>query len=49
MSQSRIYFAVFVDVGRDHPRARGVVEVDDGAFADVDEEANVLLAPNREC
>jgi len=43
MSQARVNLAVLIDVGSNHPRARGVVEVEDGAFADVDEEANVLL------
>lgn len=45
VSEPRVYFAVFVDVGRYHPGARGVVEVEDAAFADVDVEAYVLLAP----
>ena len=45
MSEPRIHLAVFVDVGRYHPGARLVVQVEDAAFADVDVEAYVLLAP----
>jgi len=44
MPETRIHFTILVDVGRDHPRARQVVQVEDGAFADVDEEANITLA-----
>lgn len=45
MSQSRVYLAVFINVRCDHPRTRGMVKVEDRAFADVDKEADVLLAP----
>lgn len=38
MAQTGVHFAVFVDVGRDHPRTGDVVQVVDGAFADVEEE-----------
>jgi hypothetical protein len=48
MSQSRINLAVPIDVRGDHPRTRGMVEVEDSAFANIDEETNVLLAP-EEC
>ena len=44
MPEPRVYFAVFIDVGSYHPGAGGVVEVVDCAFADVDKEADVLLA-----
>lgn len=44
VSQSRIHLAILIDIRRDHPRTRGMVEVKNRAFADIDEEANVLLA-----
>ena len=39
MAQTGVHFAVFVDVRGDHPGAGDVVQVVDGAFADVEEEA----------
>jgi hypothetical protein len=39
VSQTGVDFAVFVDVGCDHPGAGDVVEVVDSAFTDVEEEA----------
>jgi hypothetical protein len=48
MSESRIHLAVPIDVRCNHPRARGMVEVEHRAFADVDEEANVLLTPGED-
>lgn len=44
MSKTGVDLAVLVDVGGDHPGAGCVVHVEDGAFADVDEEPDVLLA-----
>ncbi len=44
MSKTWVYFAVLIDVGGDHPGAGSVVEVVDCTFADIDEEADVLLA-----
>ena len=49
MSQAGVNLAVFVDVRCYHPGAGYVVEVKDGAFADVYEEADVLLAPVEAC
>lgn len=43
-AQARVDLAVAVEVGRVVPRAVVVVKVEDGAFADVDEEADVLAA-----
>jgi hypothetical protein len=48
MSQSRINLTILIDIWCDHPRTRGMVEVKHCAFADIDEEANILLAPKRE-
>ncbi len=48
VSQTRVDFAVFVDVGSYHPRAGFVVQVEDAAFADVDEEADVLLTSGKQ-
>ncbi len=45
MAESGVHFAVFVNVWSYHPGAGDVVEIEDAAFADVDEEANVSLAP----
>jgi hypothetical protein len=45
--QSRIYLTVFINIRCDHPRARGVVEVEYCALADVDKETDVLLAPGE--
>jgi len=39
MAQSGVHFAVFVDVRGDHPGARDMVQVVDGAFTDVKKEA----------
>lgn len=39
VSQARVHLAVFVNVGCNHPGAGDVVQVVDGAFADVEEEA----------
>jgi hypothetical protein len=47
VSESRVHLAVFIDVGCDHPGAGLVVQVEDAAFADVDVEADVLLAPSK--
>ena len=44
MSQSRVNFAVFIDVGCDHPGAGGEVYVVDAAFTNVDVETHVPLA-----
>lgn len=43
-TKAGVDFAVAVEVGGKVPRAIVVVEVEDGAFADVDEEADVLAA-----
>ncbi len=48
MSESRIHLAVPIDVRCNHPGARGMVEVEHRAFADVDEEADVLLASEED-
>lgn len=48
VSESRIHLAVPIDVRCNHPRARGMVEVEHRAFADVNEEADVLLAPGED-
>lgn len=39
-----IDLAVFVQIGRVGPGAVAGVKVEDGAFADVDEEANAVVA-----
>jgi hypothetical protein len=39
-----VHLTIFVYVRSDHPGARLVVEIEDAAFADVDEETNVFLA-----
>jgi hypothetical protein len=44
VSQSRIHFTILIDIRCDHPRTRGVVQVKDRAFADVDEETDIFLA-----
>jgi len=44
VSKSWVDFAIFVDVWCYHPGAGLVVQVEDAAFADVDIEADVLLA-----
>jgi len=43
VSQSRIHLTILIDIRCDHPRTRGMVQVKDRAFADVDEETDVLL------
>ena len=43
-AEARIHFAMPVEVRCEVPGAVAVVEVKDGAFADVDEETNVLAA-----
>lgn len=45
MSKTWVNFTVLVDVWCYHPRTRGVVQVEDCALADVDEETNIFLAP----
>jgi hypothetical protein len=45
MSEPRVNLAVLINIGSDHPAARQVVEVEDAALADVDEESDVGLAP----
>jgi hypothetical protein len=47
-AETHVDFAVAVEVGGVVPRAALIVEVEDGAFADVDEEADVFTAPERE-
>ena len=42
MSQARIYLAIFINVGSDHPGTGFVVEIEDAAFPDVDVESDVL-------
>ena len=49
MAESGVDFTVFVDVGSDHPGAGDVVEVEDAAFTDIDEQANILLASENGC
>lgn len=44
-SQAGVDFTVSVEVRSKVPRAVVVVEVEDGTFADVDEEADVFTAP----
>ena len=48
VSESRIHLAVSINVRCNHPRARGMVEVEHRTFANVDEEADVLLAPGED-
>jgi len=43
MSETRINFSIFVDVGRDHPATGRVVQVEDCTFTDVDEQSDVSL------
>lgn len=43
-SQARVDFAVTVEIGRKVPRAIVVVEVEHRAFADVDEQSDILAA-----
>ena len=43
-SDSRVYFTVLVEVGRVVPAADLVVQVEDHALADVDEEADIDAA-----
>lgn len=45
MSQPHVRLAVLVHVGRVAPRPAKPVEVEGRALADVDEEADVALAP----
>lgn len=45
VAEPHVGLAVFVNVRGVAERARHAVEVKDAALADVDEEANVLLAP----
>jgi len=44
MSQPRVNLTIFINVWCYHPGARLMVQVEDAAFADIDEETNVLLA-----
>lgn len=47
VSKPWINFTISVDIRRDHPRARHMVEIVDTAFADVDVETDVLLASRK--
>lgn len=47
-AETHVDFAVAVEVGGVVPRAALVVEIEDGAFTDVDEEADVFAAPEDE-
>jgi len=44
--QTRIHFAIFVDIRCHRPRSRFVVKVKDAALSDIDEKADILLAPD---
>lgn len=44
VAEAHVHLAVLVDKGRGAPRAAGAVEVKDGALADIDEQADILLA-----
>lgn len=47
VAQADVDLAVLVDVGRVAEAARHAVQVEDGALADVDEETDIALAPER--
>jgi hypothetical protein len=44
MSQSGINLTILIDIRSYHPGSRLMMQIEDAAFADIDEKTNVLLA-----